>query len=62
MGNDEYVVDIRIYWQSDDGDCEEIGSGGEPPEGWEGVATFKTEDEARRFADRLDKAGRRMRP
>lgn len=59
---DRYVVDIRVYWQSDDGDCDEVGSGGEPPEGWENVAEFKTENEACLFADRLHKAGRRMRP
>jgi hypothetical protein len=58
---EKYVVDIRIYRLSDDGECDEVGNGGEPPEGWENVASFKTEDEAGRFAERLHKAGRRMR-
>ena len=33
--SNRYVVDIRVYWLSDDGDCDEVGSGGEPPNGWE---------------------------
>ncbi len=59
--SNRYVVDIRVYWLSDDGDCDEVGSGGEPPNGWENVAEFEGEDEATRFADGLHKAGRRMR-
>jgi hypothetical protein len=57
----EYTVDIRIYRLDPDGSCDEIGSGGEPPEGWENVATFKTEKWACLFADRLHEAERRMR-